>query len=166
MSYLIHTERLFLREFLPTDAAFILALINTKGWLAFIGDKQIHTIEKAAEFINYLSAPYASQGFGLWLVALPDGTPIGMCGLVKRDSLAEADLGFAFLPAYEGKGYAQEAAIGCLEYAYTTLGLPEIWAITLPENQKSIRLLHKLGFVETERVQDKGEELLLLKHRR
>lgn len=166
MSWIIETERLFLREFVPTDAAFILALINTKGWLEFIGDKQIHSIEKATEFIAYLSAPYASQGFGLWLVALPNGTPIGMCGLVKRDSLAQADLGFAFLPAYEGKGYAQEAAVGTLAYAYNTLQLPEIWAITLPENQKSIRLLHKLGFVETDRIQDRGEELLLLKHKR
>lgn len=143
---ILDTERLILREFNTDDANFIIELVNTPKWLAFIGDKQIRTKAHAETYIKDLQASYKTNGFGLWLVALKtDDTPIGMCGLVNRDSLDDIDIGFALLPDYEGQGIAYEAANATMEYAKTTLELNKIVGITNTENLDSIKLLNKLG---------------------
>jgi RimJ/RimL family protein N-acetyltransferase len=86
-------------------------------------------------------------GFGLYLAELKDeGVPIGICGLIKRDALEDVDLGFAFLPGFRGKGYASEAAAATMEYGKNVLGLKRIAAITVQDNDASIKLLEKLGF--------------------
>jgi len=156
------TERLVLREFEPADAVFLQELMNTPGWLAFIGDRGIKTPEDAGNYItDRLQPSYGKYGFGLYLVALREGnTPVGMCGLVKRDMLEETDIGFAFLPQYAGKGYAHEAALAVLRYAALELGLQKIVAITVPDNTRSIHLLEKLGLVFREMVGEKQELML------
>lgn len=143
----IQTERLVLREFLVEDAPFILELLNTEAWLRFIGDRGVRSLGDAKLYLH--SGPqksYTEHGFGLWLVMLNDHTPIGMCGLLKRDTLPALDLGFAFLPNYSGKGYAYEAAQAAISYARQELKEAELLAITDPDNLSSIRLLEKLGF--------------------
>lgn len=146
MNYILKTERLTLRQFKNEDAGFIVELVNTPGWLEFIGDRNIHTEEDA---INYLQngpiKSYSENGFGSSMVELKDGTPIGMCGLLKRDSLENPDIGFAFLPAYIGKGYAFEIVNATMDYATHQLKLKTIYAITDPKNKRSIQLLEKLG---------------------
>jgi RimJ/RimL family protein N-acetyltransferase len=144
---IIETERLVLRQFTLQDSAFILNLLNTEGWLRYIGDRNIKTTQQAEDYLN--NGPlksYKINGFGLGLVALkPDGKPIGMCGLIKRDYLDHVDIGFAFLPDFIGKGYAYEIAKRTLQYGFEQLQQDKILAITLPENSASIRLLSKLG---------------------
>jgi RimJ/RimL family protein N-acetyltransferase len=162
---MISTERLLLRQFEPADAAFILTLLNTPGWLQYIGDRNVRSLEAAARYIS--KGPmksYQEHGFGLLLVVEREqGQPIGMCGLLKRDSLEFPDLGFAFLPEYTGKGYAFEAASAVLRDADETLRLSAIAAITAPENESSVKLLGKLGFVFKERtLPEEGTEELLL----
>ena len=73
-------------------------------------------------------------------------TPIGICGILKRDELPEPDIGFAFLPAYWSQGYALESATAVRDYARDGLGLPRLLAIVSPSNASSIRLLERLGF--------------------
>jgi RimJ/RimL family protein N-acetyltransferase len=91
-------------------------------------------------------ASYQQFGFGLYLVQLKAGeVPIGMCGLIKRPSLTDVDIGFAFLPQFRGQGYAFEAATAVLNYAKTELGLKRIVAITAVDNLRSIKLLENLG---------------------
>jgi len=130
------------------DAPFIFELVNDESWLRFIGDRGVQTLADAQRYI--LNGPvemYTRFGFGLWLVETRDGnTPIGICGLIKRESLDDVDLGFAFLPGYRGKGYAFEAASAALIYGKTALGLERIVAITTPDNHRSAKLLVKLGF--------------------
>ena len=143
----IRTERLIIKELNLSDRDFIFQLLNSPGWLAYIGDRGIHSLEDAE---NYLSKgplkSYEDHGFGLCLVQLrEDGIPIGIAGLLKRDYLDCPDLGFAFLPEYEGKGYAFESANSIVKQSKNYLGLEMIQAIVLPENQRSIRLLEKLG---------------------
>ena len=147
MSIITTTERLTLREFTTDDAPFILKLVNEPAWLQFIGDKGVRTIEDAIGYIlNGPAKSYRDNGFGLWLVSLQqEGTPIGMCGLIKREALTHVDIGFAFLPAHGGKGYALEAATATQEYAKVKLGLKRILAITNQDNARSIKLLEKLG---------------------
>lgn len=145
---ILQTERLTLRELSTDDAPFILGLVNEPSWLQFIGDRGIRTVEAARDYIAQgPMAMYARLGFGLWLVELKDGlTPIGLCGLIKRDTLADVDIGFAFLPRYWGQGYAYESAAATLSYGVRQCGMKRVLAIVSPGNVPSDRLLGKLGF--------------------
>ena len=143
----LETDRLILRHLSPDDAEFILRLLNEPSWLRFIGDKGVRTVEDARAYI--LKGPvemYARLGFGLYLVELKEeGSSIGICGLIKRDSLEDVDIGFAFLPKHWGRGYAYEAASAVMAYGGKALGLKRIVAITSADNDSSVRLLEKLG---------------------
>ncbi|GAC1630349.1 MAG: GNAT family N-acetyltransferase [Nevskia sp.] len=141
------TRRLILRRVEPTDAAFIVELLNDADFLRFIGDKNVRTLDDARGYIeNGPRASYAQHGFGLWLVHGKDvGLPIGLCGLVKRDTLDDVDLGFAFLPAWRGRGYAFEAAAATLAHGRDAFGLRRIVAIASPDNEPSAALLRRVG---------------------
>lgn len=143
----LETDRLILRRMSIEDAEFMLGLLNEPSWLRFIGDRGVRTHEDARAYI--LKGPvdmYDRLGFGLYLTELKEeGVPIGICGLVKRDFLADVDIGFALLPRFWGQGYAYEAASAVMEHGKGPLGLKRIVAITAPDNQSSIRLLEKLG---------------------
>jgi len=162
----LQTERLNLRTMLPDDAEFIVELLNDSAFLRFIGDKGVRTIEDARQYI--LTGPmesYERHGFGLWLVALKGPkTPIGICGFLKRDTLSDVDLGFAFLPQHRSKGYAFESAAAVMDYGRKVLGLRRVVAITNEDNVGSIRVLEKLGmsFDRMIRLSDDGPEIKLL----
>ncbi len=162
---ILETDRLILRRLLVDDAGFIVELLNDPSWLRFIGDKGVRTLADARAYI--LRGPidmYARMGFGLYLTELKtDGAPIGLCGLIKRDSLEDADIGFAFLPRHWGQGYASEAASAVLAYGRNVLGLTRVVAITSPDNDASTRLLAKLGlkFERVLNLGDGGDEVLL-----
>ena len=144
----LESARLTLRHLTPADSSFILQLVTDPDWLRFIGDRGVRTVEDARGYIE--RGPmrlYGRLGFGLYLVARRvDGTPLGLCGLIKRDSLEDVDIGFAFLPASRGQGYALESAVAVRDYATEVLGLERIVAITAPDNDASARLLERLGF--------------------
>jgi RimJ/RimL family protein N-acetyltransferase len=143
----LETERLMLRRLDAGDAPFILELVNEPGWLRFIGDRNVHDLDAARRYIeNGPQAMYRRYGYGLYCMQLHDGTPIGLCGLVKRDGLEDVDLGFALLARFEGRGHAREAAAASLTHAAREHGLKRIAAITDPGNVRSIRLLQALGF--------------------
>lgn len=167
------TQRLILREIVESDAEFLLDLLNQPSWIKYIGDRGVRTIAQAAEFIETrYQKSYKDNGFGLWVVDLKDvpaaagatdNTPIGICGLVKRDTLPEPDIGFAFLPDYWGKGYALEAAEGTLNFAEEKLQIKNLLAITTLDNQSSIKLLKKIGFTfENIITSEAGDEQLRL----
>lgn len=145
---ILETDRLTLSEICLDDADFILKLMNTSSWLKFIGDRGLRTKEDARNYItNVLMPTYKNFGFGFYLTKRKeDNAPIGICGLVKRDALEHVDIGFAFLPQYEGKGYGNESASSILSYAQTMLNFKTILSITNSENKRSIALLNKLGF--------------------
>jgi ribosomal-protein-alanine N-acetyltransferase len=160
------SPRLRFDELSANDTDFILQLTNSEGWLRYIGDRGIRTPDDACRYID--EGPrtlYREHGFGLWRISrLDDPTPMGVCGLVKRDSLPGPDLGFAFLPAFWGAGYAREAASACLAFAREALQLRELLAICQPDNAASLRLLEALGFERVERFRhDTGPELWKLR---
>lgn len=158
------TERLLVRWFEPGDAAFILELVNEPSWIRFIGDKNVRDVEGARAYLERGPIDsYRKRGFGLNLVALrASGAPIGMCGLIKRDTLPDVDVGFAFLPAYWGRGYAQESAAAVLDHGRRALGVTRVVAILSPDNESSAKLLERLGFRRdgTIRMPPDDEELL------
>ncbi len=146
MTYIATTERLRLRAATPDDAPFFLALLNDPGFIAHIGDRGIRTVDDARRALA--EGPVAMQavrGHSGWIVELRAcGTPVGTCGLIKRDTLEDVDLGYAFLEAHRGHGYAWEAARAALAQA-PVLGLQRVVAITKPGNAASNGLLRKLG---------------------
>ncbi|HEX7587922.1 MAG TPA: GNAT family N-acetyltransferase [Anaerolineae bacterium] len=154
---------MILRKFTLEDAPFIVDLLNQPSWLRFIGDRGIRSIDDAEKYIvNVHQASYERLGFGFYLTELKEGyTPIGMCGLIKRETLNDVDIGFAFLPQYWSKGYAFEAASAVMEYARDVLNLKRIVAIATPDNDRSIKLLKRIGmeFESMTIAPEDGEEL-------
>ena len=142
------TPRLRLRELTAGDAAFVLELVNEPAWLRFIGDRNVHSLEDAQGYIERgPAASYARHGFGLWAVEpLAGGAPLGICGLVRRESLPHADLGFAFLARHWGRGYAREAAAAVVELARERFRLTRLLALTDPQNTASQQVLERAGF--------------------
>lgn len=165
---IIETERLTLRRIGVADAAFMLELLNEPSFLRYIGDRGVRTLDDATAYIlNGPVASYQRHGFGLYLTLLKqEAVPIGICGLLKRDTLPDADLGFAFVPRAWRRGYALESTAAVLAYARRELGLRRIAAITSPDNDASISLLEKLGFRRegTIRLTPDGPETTLLVH--
>lgn len=157
------TDRLILRPMTEQDASFILELLNDPSFIRHIGDRKVHTLEGARAYItDGPVASYLRNGFGLYLVTHREtGESMGICGLIRRNTLMDVDIGYAFLPRYRSKGYAYEAALEMKQYAQETLGLKRLVAVVDPENIPSIRLLEKLGMKFEKMVKLSGEEIEL-----
>ena len=155
MVMILETDRLRLRLLSLDDAEFILRLLNEPSFIQHIGDRGVRTVDDARGYI--LKGPvtsYEKFGFGLWMVETRStATPIGICGLLKRDVLEDVDIGYALLPEFWSQGYALEAAAGVMSYASEKLGLKRVVAVTNSDNQSSIRLLEKMGFKYERMVQ-------------
>ena len=160
----IKTARLDLRELDFGDAEFIVELLNEAAFIRFIGDKGVRTLSDARDYIQQGPMDsYARNGFGLYAACLHAGTPIGICGLVKRDGLHDPDVGFAFLSRYRSLGYAVESAAAVLAHARDSLRIKRVVAITSPDNWSSIAVLEKIGlkFERMIRLVDHSPELKL-----
>lgn len=144
----METPRLVLRPQTEADAPFILELVNDPAWLRYIGDRGVRTLGDARRYIREGAVKMVEEhGFGLYLVLLRETlTPVGICGLVRREGLGDVDLGFAFAAEHRGRGYAREAAEATVAYARDALGLCRLVAIAAPDNAASLRLLAGLEF--------------------
>lgn len=165
--YFLTTQRLQMRKLTDSDqdALFTLALVNDPDFHRFIGDRGVRTLEDARGYLERGPlAMYRQHGFGMYCVELKDGTPIGQCGLIRREGLEDIDIGFALLPGYRSSGYAREAAQAVMKWGQQVLGLSRIIAIANPDNNASVRLLEKLGLKAEGHISLPGsdEQLLLL----
>ncbi|EMB9228815.1 GNAT family N-acetyltransferase [Vibrio harveyi] len=159
------TKRLTLRLVSVEDAPFILELYNQPDFYRFVGDKQIRTLEEAKRYIqDNMLRMQELKGVSLLVVETNhDKQPVGICGLVKRDTLTAFDIGYSYLPSAYGKGYAKEAASVVVDFAREEMNIENLVAITNNDNIRSISLLEKLGF-QFERVEqtyDNGRTLQL-----
>lgn len=145
---MIESKRLRLRRLTlgDADAAFILRLVNDPGWLANIGDRNVRNLEQSRAYIQKTLDMYERHGFGSLVAELKDtGEPIGTCGLVKRDSVEEVEVGYALLPEFRGRGLAIEGARAVLDYARDVLKFERVAAIVTPANRDSIKVLERIG---------------------
>lgn len=156
----LQTRRLILRRLASGDAPFIVELLNDPMFIEHIGDKGVRTLGDAQAYLR--TGPIASYeqfGFGLFRVELKDdGTAIGMCGLLKRDNLADVDIGFAFLPPYRSQGYATESASAVMNYAREVLRIERIVAVTSRSNELSAKVLEKIGLRFERLINFAGQE--------
>lgn len=143
----IDTDRLRLQEMVTEDAPFMFELLNEPAFIRNVADRQVRSAADAVVYIEEKIRPsYALHGFGFYIVVLKaSGAAIGICGLIKRDTLEDIDIGFAFLERFWGCGYAYESAAAVLDYAHDVLGVTKIVGVTSPENHASAALLEKLG---------------------
>jgi ribosomal-protein-alanine N-acetyltransferase len=155
------TKRLVLTNLNEEDSGFIMQLVNTPGWLEFIGDRNVHSVEEAREYIKRI---LNNPDINYYIVRLSENLlPIGIITFIKRDYLEFHDLGFAFLPEYSGKGYAFEASLSVLEYKLRNANHTTILATTVSSNHRSQKLLVGLGFTFDREISNKGEVLLIYK---
>lgn len=150
MNWDIETPRLLLRKFVETDAPMVLELLNEPSFHEFIGDRGVRSLDDARRYLREGPiASYDTYGHGLLWMGLKHGdkgtVPIGMCGLVQRPALPGPDIGFAISPGHWGCGYTTEGASAVLSRGKQELGLNAVYGITLPHNERSIRVLEKLG---------------------
>lgn len=147
MTFLLQTTRLKLTELDGGDVQFVFDLFNDPDCLRFIGDRGVKTLADAQKYLqNRLIDSYRKNGFGLYKVTLKhDETPLGICGLVKRDAITAPDIGFAFLPDHRSQGYCTEASQAILKWVQGNNISQTILAYTNPDNAASIKVLEKLG---------------------
>lgn len=145
----LETERLRLSHLAERDAPFIVDLLNQPTFLQWIGDRGVRNEDDAIDYLRRGPIDsYRQFGFGLYRTAFKqDDTPIGICGLLKREDLDAPDLGYALLPQFCSNGYALEAARAVLDHAWDELNLRRVIALVSPGNVSSVRLLEKLAFV-------------------
>jgi [ribosomal protein S5]-alanine N-acetyltransferase len=144
----IETARLRLRQLHLGDAAFVLELLTDPDFLANVGDRGVTDLDSARRYIaEGPIASYQRFGFGLYLVESKDtAAALGMCGLLRRDSHPDIEIGFALLPRARRHGYTLEAARATLQWAVATLKLQRIVGLTAMDNVGSIHILELLGF--------------------
>ena len=153
----IYTKRLGLQLLTLDDHDFVLTLLNTKGWIEFIGDRNVHTYEDALTYINKI---INTQNLFYWVVRIKDkNIPIGIISFLKRSYLENFDIGFAFLPEYNGNGYAYEAAKEILSMVSIIPEYSPVLATTVPQNVNSIKLLIKLGLHFEKEIEVEKEKL-------
>lgn len=158
------TERLILRPTAVEDAEFILALLNSPGWLEHIGDRNIHSIDEAAKYIQDRMLPqYEEKGYGNYtLISKEDGLKLGTSGIYARPGLEDVDIGFSMLPEYMGRGYSYEAATKMMWLAQHEFGIKKITAITTRANIASQNLIKKLGMTYIKDVEIDGDDEILM----
>ena len=136
------TDRLLIEPLTLSDNIFICELVNTEGWIKFIGNRNVHSKTEASGYIQKI---IDNPNTAYFVVKLINKIKIGIVTFIKRDYLENPDIGFAFLPEYAGHGYAYEATNAVLKNLTQIFNLNQILATTLPENISSIKLLEKLG---------------------
>ncbi|MFZ7116496.1 MAG: GNAT family N-acetyltransferase [Bacteroidota bacterium] len=162
MSLQFETEFLYIEPLTIKDSMFILELVNTPGWLKFIGDRNVRTQEYAIAYINRI---LDNPDVAYWVVRLKTNlTPIGVITLIKRDYLPHHDLGFAFLPEFSGKGYASEATKAVIAELSKTSFYSVLLAITIKDNHSSIKLLERTGFKFERLLNVQNEELAVYEY--
>lgn len=159
------TQRLLLKPTSVGDADFLVQLMNSPGWLQFIGDRQVYSEKSARQYIQeHIHPQYQRLGYGAYTLILKHtGEKIGICGLYDREGLEGIDIGFALLPRFEKRGYAFEAANFLKVAAFELFGLKKLSGITVEENLASQKLLERLGLQFKKRIRLAGDskELLL-----
>jgi [ribosomal protein S5]-alanine N-acetyltransferase len=146
MKRILETERLYLREFVLSDAQLLIDLNDNPNVVRYTGDGPVESLEKARDILQNTIFPQYPNKLGRWAVHLKtDDTFIGWSGLKYIEQLNEIDLGYRFFEQHWGKGYATESAKAILAYGFNALNLQEIVGRAAIDNVNSVKVLEKVG---------------------
>lgn len=155
LDFILSTDRLLIEPLSINDSSFIFELLNSEGWIKFIGNRNIKTNADATTYIQNI---LANENVHYWVAKLKDSKAlVGIITFIKREYLEHHDIGFAFLPAVSKKGFAYEAVMAVLNQIMKAQGVSQILATTIPENSSSIKLLNKIGLVFKEEIEVDNE---------
>jgi len=158
---ILTTDRLVLREILPSDADSMFELNSDPEVLKYTGDDPFESVAATREFLENYS-DYQRNGFGRWAVILKEtGELLGWCGLKRDRDTNEVDIGYRFLQKHWNKGYATESAIACMRFGAEQLKLERIIGRARTENIASIRVFDKLGMTWVSNFEEDGESWVL-----
>ncbi len=163
---ILQSERLTIESLDYDDADFIIALMNTPGWLRYIGDRNMHDHPAARAYIDDQRQYNEKAPMGMYAIRLNNtGDVIGICGILQRDYLQVPDIGFALLPEYHRRGYAREACHMLMDF-YWSQGRGQLLGITSPDNIASQQLLLTLGFERSTEVVSSRDLAIFEIHKR
>jgi [ribosomal protein S5]-alanine N-acetyltransferase len=155
----LETERLIIRPIAITDTSFIINLVNSEGWLKYIGDRNIKNTLDAEQYIQKI---LDNDRYFYSVIELKATVqPIGLVTFLHRDDMEFPDIGFALLPEFEEQGYSFEASRTYLDEIIREKKVSTVVAITIPDNKKSIKLLEKLGLRFEKNIIKEDETLAL-----
>ena len=146
----IETERLLLRELLPTDDVGMFELDSNPQVHIYLGNNPVTSIEQVREAIASIRQQYLENGIGRWAVVLKEtGEFIGWSGLKLEKNVngyeTFYDLGYRFIQKHWGKGYAYETAKAFVDFGFNDMKLEKINAYADFDNLASRRVLEKAG---------------------
>jgi RimJ/RimL family protein N-acetyltransferase len=144
----IRTERLLLRRWREADRQPFAAMNADPAVVEHLQGPMSR--ERSDDFVDRIEAHWDARGWGLWAVEVPDVAPfIGYVGLWPADYVTSGmvEVGWRLAREHWGHGYATEAARAALEYGFTTVGLAEIVSFTVPRNERSLRVMERIGLV-------------------
>ncbi len=145
MKIITTTKRLFLREFILEDAANFYHLNNDPEVIRYTGDSPFTSIQEAEDFIKNYSI-YREHGYGRWAVCEKENQQfLGFCGLKYHPNEEITEVGFRFYQKYWNQGFATESALACINFGFSNLQLPAIYAHAHILNVASQRVLEKCG---------------------
>lgn len=152
-----HTKRLIVKPLADKDHAFILELLNTEGWIKFIGNRNVNSKSDALAYIQKINE---NPNTHYYIVSHKETlTTVGLVTLIQRDYLKNPDVGFAFLPQYMHQGFAFESASRLIDELTKHALIEKLSAVTFPNNTASIKLLRKLGFNYEKTIENEGMTL-------
>jgi [ribosomal protein S5]-alanine N-acetyltransferase len=163
MRYYIETERLIMRDLLPTDDEGMFALDSDPDVHKYIGRNPVTEIEQSRQVIGIIRAQYEANGIGRWaVIEKSSGCFIGWSGLKLITEPINGrnnylDLGYRFIRDYWGRGYAKEAAVASATYAWNVLQAQELCGIAHVHNVASRRVLESAGLQFVEKFEFDGE---------
>ena len=141
------TARLRFREMAASDLDAVAGLLGDERVMEFYPAPKSRA--ESAAWIDWTLRNYAEHGYGLWVVETRDGDFVGDCGLTWQlvDGIRMLEIGYHVAPAWQGRGYATEAALACRDLARVELAEHGLVAIVHPENRASQRVAEKIGLV-------------------
>lgn len=157
MKIFIETERLILRELLPSDDEGMFELDSNPNVHIYLGNKPVTNISECQNTIELVRKQYLENGIGRWaMIEKATGNFAGWTGLKLitdpiNNHVNFYEVGYRLIEKFWGKGYATESTKAALKYAFTVLNAEEVYGITNIENLKSRKVLEKCGlqFIET-----------------
>ncbi|ESU19009.1 GCN5-related N-acetyltransferase [Flavobacterium cauense R2A-7] len=149
----VSNEKILLRQIQNSD-------INDLIEISYYDAIQATTLEQAIEMNSKINADYDKGDSIHWgIIDNQSNKIVGTCGFYRGFNKDEGELGCVLLPQYRGQGFMTSAMLLAIDFGLNDIGLKRIMAITSQQNQKAIRLLERVGFIQIKFLTDNDNDI-------